>query len=145
MQAREIQSADPAARHRAIILVGATAAIGTALIYAATSRQAQLIAWLEQHLDVALRFPAIGLAVGFALTAPLLGAAAYLFLHGRRVVVSRRWPPPGQSVVRDTPVTHGMMAVYRGRVLQILASAMALVGSAIPLLLWQLLRTLGAP
>jgi hypothetical protein len=55
---------------------------------------------------------------------------------------ARRFPPPGEPVVRDTPIRRGEAAVLSGRILQNLAVALALFVLLTPLALGWLLYLL---
>lgn len=49
-----------------------------------------------------------------------IGPACYLMVVGRRIIFSKRFPFPGQKVIRDTKIIEGKKAVRRGRMLFIL-------------------------
>ncbi|OHB64968.1 MAG: hypothetical protein A2Y77_09345 [Planctomycetes bacterium RBG_13_62_9] len=72
----------------------------------------------RQGPETTLRVVQVVIAVVFLGLVPF---SAYLYRYGRRAVRSRRMPPPGTRVVRDTRVFEGDAAVARGR----LAMAMA--------------------
>ena len=45
------------------------------------------------------------------------GPACYLMAVGRRIMVAKRFPWPGQKVIHDTKIIEGRKAVTKGRVL----------------------------
>jgi hypothetical protein len=75
--------------------------------------------------------------------APQFFVTYYLFTFGRRVVRAQRFPPPGQSVVRDTKIILSNEAVRRGRVLQCLAVAGAVIMCCMMFVVWRLLYVFG--
>ena len=46
-----------------------------------------------------------------------IGPAWYLIVIGRRIMVAKRAPWPGQKVIRDTKIIEGKKAVTRGKML----------------------------
>jgi hypothetical protein len=48
--------------------------------------------------------------------------AWYLIIVGRRIMVSKRAPYPGQKVIRNTKIIDGKKAVARGRILLLLGA-----------------------
>jgi hypothetical protein len=140
----EVQRADPAARRLAVVLVVAGALVGSLLIAGLERYRAPLYDWIlsdPQHRWQRLRLLFL-LSTG-VLSVPLLGFAAYLWMLGGRVVRAQRWPPPGQRVVRDTPVLHGRAAVWRGRTLRVLAACLGAAWALLWLLSWRLASMLG--
>jgi len=73
----------------------------------------------------------------------LAEVAAYLWLLGRKVLSAREFPPPGQRVIRDTPVVTGEAAVARGNQLRVLALGFGIASGVLGLLLWRLASTFG--
>jgi hypothetical protein len=65
-----------------------------------------------------------------------------LWRTGQSAMKARRFPPPGEPVVRDTPIRQGEEAVLSGRILQNLAVALALFVLLTPLALGWLLYLL---
>lgn len=63
-------------------------------------------------------------------------AAAYCWRLGGRMVKSRRFPPPGVPVIRDTPVLHDLDAERRGRRLQMCAVFLVAATCALTVQLW---------
>jgi hypothetical protein len=49
-----------------------------------------------------------------------IGPAWYLIVVGRKIMVSKRTPYPGQKVIHDTKIIEGEKAVTRGKILFIL-------------------------
>ena len=138
----EIQSADPVARRKAVLLTIAVAFSGLITIRGLTLYKSQLLQWLERNIDLLMQTPWMAVAAGFVLVLPLIFAAGYLFSFGRRVCEARRFPPPGYSVIRDTPVREGRSATNHGRIVQVLAVLLALSALTIPLMIWRVFTTL---
>ncbi len=62
-----------------------------------------------------------------------ISPACYLIVAGRRIMVSKRAPWPGQKVIRDTKIIEGKKAVARGKMLfflGILTIVMLIAGAA---------------
>ncbi len=133
----EVQRADPRARRRALLTVACATVAGLTLIALAERYRPVLEDWVTRDPD---QFRArLGFAtLAVALSGPLLGGAAYYWRLGRRIVRAETFPPPGLAVVRDTVVMHGRAARRRGRLIQLIAAALALVACAIPAMLWRL-------
>lgn len=141
----QIQRADPTTRRRLLIVLLVVLVVGGAVVW-----------WLERWLgDLTAEVAAdpdqlvekaeflLGVFV-LAFTVPLLLGAALIWRLGTRVVAAQRFPPPGTKVVRDTPVVSGAAARRRGEVLRVCAAAVAVGAIAVPLMLFQLIRSLGA-
>jgi hypothetical protein len=60
----------------------------------------------------------------------MLAPACYLIYVGRRIIVSRRMPYPGQKVIHDTKVFVEKKAVLRGRMLFYLGLAAIIIAFA---------------
>lgn len=132
----DIQPADPRARRLALLIVAVAAAAGFLLIGSAGSLQPDLEAWIAEEPRGRLRL--LMLAAILATSAPLLGFAAYFWGLGQRILRAQRYPPPGMTVVRDTPVVTGEAARRRGRIVRALAAAFAVIAVLLAGLLWQL-------
>lgn len=98
--------------------------------------------WLERNADSWIENPEILLVGALILVSPILALAAYLFQYGRRIGQARRVPPPGYAVVVDTKVLEGAPAVRRARLIVTIAAILFCAASALPLLLWQVFRSL---
>lgn len=139
----DIQKADPMARRRAFLILSVAAVIGAAGVLLFERYRAKLERLIEDHADVLLAHPAVAAAALVVLTLPLYAATIALWRLGAAVVTAQRFPPPGQPVVRNTVVLRGWKAVYRGRVIQVLASVLLLAGLSLPLVVWYILWSLG--
>lgn len=127
-----IQSADPAARNRAIWLVAAVVGVAGALAGASVLFEERFNPWVRDiAVDLVARPELLFIAL-FVMVLPLIGVSVYIWFQGGHIVKSRRMPYPGQKVIRDTPVIRGAIAVQRGRIIQVIAVVMGLVSLALP-------------
>src|SRR5215470_1926004 len=120
----EVRRADPAARRTAALVLVAGTCVGALLLVAFTRYRIPL------SKLVFLLVPAL-------LLAPLIALAVYLWALGGRVVRAREFPPPGLRVIRDTPIVMGERAVFRGRLLKVLALGCGIASAALAVLFWQ--------
>jgi len=89
-----------------------------------------VLPWGQRYLErqeprTALRIVQMVTAVVFLGLVPF---AIYLYWLGWRVVKSRRMPPPGTKVYRDTRIIEGDRAVARGRTIIALAVILLVLG-----------------
>ena len=140
----EMQRADPAARRRAMLCLVVGAIVGALLIVGFERYRLPLRDWiLSEPEQLAHRLRCLWLLCAVLLSAPLLSFAAYLWSLGRRVVRACQYPPPGQRVIRDTPILHGQPAVSRGRGCKLLAVCLGGACVLLWFLLWRLALVLG--
>lgn len=138
----KIQKADPAARRRSLLAVGIAGLVLFALLVGALLLgldRRELAGAIAAHLLAAPRHGVALVSIGVA---PVALYAIYMLVFGARVIRARRFPLPGQAVVRDTPIREGRAAVARGRLLQILAALLLLASLALPLIFARLLNSL---
>jgi hypothetical protein len=128
----EIQPADPAARARALWLVLVILILGGALLVALYFHEERISEWAREHLFQLAQQPTFLFLVAFVLMLPLVGAAVHVYRLAGRVVTSQRMPPPGQKVIKDTPIITGSKAVRQGRSMQVIAVLMAVIGILFP-------------
>jgi hypothetical protein len=139
----EILKSDPTTRRRALALIIAGALFGAVLIAGLAHFREPLREWLlsdPHRFSSRMRFALM--IVTAAISAPPLAMAGWLWAIARRVLRAGRFPPPGQRVIRDTPVLTGADAVIRGRILQVLAVCLAAVCAVMWLMYWQLVSLL---
>ncbi|MGH8251106.1 MAG: hypothetical protein ACREVI_10505 [Steroidobacteraceae bacterium] len=137
----EIQRADPVLRRRALIAAVAIAAVGWAAFFV-------LQAWLVDIRDADLADAREKLEQGlvwgsWAVALPVAMLAVYLWQLGARVLRAGRYPLPGASVIRDTPVLAGREARRRGIVLQALAVLLGLLIAVMLVSVHRLVARLG--
>lgn len=123
---REIQPADPVARARLLrrLLLPAILGLLLAAVLSTASRHWVPIAPVQWVYGLM----ALLLLIGILMMWPLRS----LWRSGRRAIEARRFPPPGEPVIRDTPVYRGEEALLRGRMLQALAAVLAAFVLATP-------------
>jgi hypothetical protein len=131
-----IQKADPAARARLLRWLVPFAGVGLLLAGALTLSADRLVA--QAPLQFVLGLLGLLLLIGIVMLWPL----RTLWRTGQSAMKARRFPPPGEPVVRDTPIRRGEEAVLSGRILQNLAVALALFVLLTPLALGWLLYLL---
>ena len=138
----EIQKADPVARKRSMLIFSFAALIGTGLVFLFERYRTALEQFFENNVDFLLKYPETIAAVFFLLMVPMSIAMIYLWRTGATIVSSRRFPPPGKPVVRDTLILSGTKAVYRGRIIQVLSLIVLSLCAALPLVFWYLFWSL---
>ncbi len=140
----DIQKADPAARRQAVPVIVIGALAGALLLAAMERYRLPLHDWLLSDPErFTRRLGLVSYLAAAALALPLLGFALYFWAFGVKVMRARRFPLPGQRVIRDTPVLEGRAAFARGRRLKVLAVCLGVAGAAFWLMLWRLVGALG--
>jgi hypothetical protein len=140
----EVQRADPVARRHAVWSLVIGAIVGALLIVGFERYRLPLQDWvLSEPEEVAPRLKLLLFLCAGLLSAPLLSFAAYLWWLGSRVLRAHQYPPPGQRVIRDTPMLHGPAAVSRGWGFKILAVCLGGACVGVWVLLWRLALLLG--
>jgi Ca2+/Na+ antiporter len=117
----KIQKADSQARTRAFAITFAVILSGICVMVLFERNQARLADWFLANMATIADNTGVVTAVVSACFAPFYLIAGYIFLIGHRVIDSRRYPPPGQRVIRDTKIMEGHAAVTRGRLLKVLS------------------------
>lgn len=139
-----VQRADPEARRKGIWIICVVMLLGFSAILAFEYVQEDFQTWLEANIDFLLDNTFVVFVASLLFVSPLLAVGIYLLLLGKRIVRTQRFPPPGQAVIRDTAVQEGQQAIWRGRVIQLLA--LLVLGSVvtIPIIMWYVFRSLNA-
>jgi hypothetical protein len=133
----------PAARRRALIVLGVCAVVGSLLILAFGRYRQTVFDWVVADPADARRrvslvfFVSVGL-----LTAPLFMFAAYLWSFGVKIIRTQSFPPPGHRAVTETASLAGADAVKRGRGFKALAVFLGFAALVLWVLLWLLARLL---
>ncbi len=138
-----VQAADPRAKRNAIWVICVATLLGVSAILAFDYYRDDLQYWLEKNIDYLLENTIIVFLLTLLLVSPILAAGTYFLLVGNRTVHARRFPPPGYSVYRETPVLEGQRGVRRGRIIQIISLILLCAAGTIPVIMWQLFRSLG--
>ena len=109
-------------RPRMPSIVALSFLMGIALILVCENLLPMLEAWIVRDPAKQIFRALVVLGVFCALlVSPPAGFGVYLWSFGRTVVRTKRFPPPGVAVIRDTPILQNQDAYRRGRLLQILA------------------------
>jgi len=141
----DVRRADSAFQRQIVLVVVVGMFVGALLIVGFEQYHIPLRDWiLSQPGALAERVKLVLLLLAAFLIAPLLVLAVYLWSLGGRVLRARAFPPPGLRVIRDTPVITGERAIFRGRLLKMLALACAIASVALGLLVWRLASLLSS-
>lgn len=136
--AARMRSADPGARRKALVALGAALAVGTALIGGRSWYSEPLATWLLE--DPALT-PSRGrlllLGTGALVIVPFGLFALYLWRLGARVIRDREFPPAGTVLLRDTEIVVGDAAVAHGRGLRAIAIVVVAAMLGLAVVLWR--------
>lgn len=124
------------ARRAAALILAVGTCVGALLIAAFMQYRIPLSDWVLA--DRAQRVELVFVILTALVSVPLLGLAGYLWSLGGRVVRAREFPPPGLRVIRDAPIVTGERAVFRGRLLKLLAIGCGTASIALAGLLWRL-------
>jgi hypothetical protein len=128
----QMQPADPQARTRAVWAILAIVILSGAFATGLHFQGEKLEQMAQQKLIELADRPAILFLVAFVAMIPLVGASIPVFRQAGRIIKSGRIPPPGQKVIKDTPIITGRKAIRQGRGLQVMAILMALFGLLVP-------------
>lgn len=138
-QEHEVQRAHPRARLIAISILVCGTVAGGVLILLAEAWAPEVRRWASEDPSLAPRRAGLILAfLGTAIVVPLVAFALYLWFLGRRILATKRFPPPFMMVIRDTPVVVDTQADARGRFAQAMAIVLALLAAAIVTFLYRL-------
>jgi len=135
MSEPEIQKADPSARRKALIIMLVGAMVGVPL-------SLNVEGWLKTNSELILSHPLILCAT---LALPLLVGAGWSWLLGCRIVASKKWPPPGMKVIKDTRVEIGDRAVRRGTAIRVLAGVLFAGACGMAIMIWLLVESVAKP
>jgi hypothetical protein len=137
-----IQSADPALRRRATLLLGAAAVVLIGffaaarywLVHASAGMStAQLVSTVQRVLAVCIALMVLC----------LLALGRHLLLRGRRIVRDRRYPAHDARTLRDTPISEGDAAVRIGNTSRLAGLAGCLLAIALAIAGWFWVAQLG--
>ncbi len=123
---KEIRRVDSDYRRRAMIklaaLYVAVAVFGAVVIIWGRPWMQSYLGALETR--IALRLLSCSMILVCLSFLPL---CAFLYLQGRKIILSECYPAPGVKVLRDTEVIRGQKAVNRGRLLVRIAITIAIL------------------
>ena len=132
----DLQRADPRARRHAVVAVTAGTIIGVLAIGTFTRYRSALERWLVEPADPVPRLRLLVFVLAAFVTIPSVGFAIYLWRLGARIVHTERFPLPGATVIRDTPITTGDKARRQGRLVQAAGVLIASTSVAMLLVFW---------
>jgi hypothetical protein len=139
-----IQKADPAARRKALVIILIGVIAGAFLIFGFQRCRTVLIDWLlSDQEQLAYRIRLFCFFIAVAGSVPLFAYSAYLWSYGCKVMRAQRFPLSSDRVVRDTPILEGKPAIYRGRVIKVLAALLAVFGVILFVALWRISSVIG--
>ena len=138
----EIQPADTKAKQKAIRILVVSTLVGACAILLFEYYRADIQAWLEDNIAILTQNTSVVFMVALVFISPILALCIYLFKLGVRIVQCKRFPPANYAVSRDTRVIEGSAAVRRGRLLQLLSIFLMITAGALPVIIWQIFRTL---
>jgi hypothetical protein len=139
----EIQPADRGLRKQTLVWLVLLTALGGAGLLA-------LHGWLDHRRHppypaaglLGLDLPGVFLILVAILCLLVIGLGILVWRMGAQVRAAARFPPPGQRVIRDTPILQGVAATRRGRLLQGLAVVLCLCALGLGIFTWRLLGLL---
>jgi hypothetical protein len=135
-----IDKADARGRTIVIAAVVTVVLIGVVILALGDSWRGALIAWiLRDPAKSRSRVVFVSIALAAAVILPVVGAAAYLWRFGIRVVRDRRFPPLGSWLIVDTVILEGVEAHQYGRLLQALAIGLGASGVVLAIMFWRLM------
>lgn len=121
----QIVEADRKCRTIILIVLVAFICIGAVLIQWVFPLATRYL--LELEPQKSLRILQVAISLVFLSVLPI---ALYIWLFGRKVVKSRRIPPPGTKVIKNTRIIEGPSATIRGRIVMLLALLLAMLAIA---------------
>ena len=129
-----IQAADPGERRRVLVFLAVMTLLGAAVF----SRFDDLAHWVIADPDHTV------VRINLLIATLLIPASAIIFVSlrlwrvGDQTLRARRYPPPGQKVIRDTAILEGPASKRRGRQLQWFSRLLATCVLLAPPMLWWL-------
>ncbi|MGV6806844.1 MAG: hypothetical protein ACWA5K_02945 [bacterium] len=131
----DIQPADPLARRLAIWVIIAALVFAVIIVLLIRGLEGALGVWIEANIEWLATNLWLVFVISLLFVSPLLIAGVYLYRLGGRIIVSRRIPPPGYAVARDTRIVVGRAAVIRGWIVKILSAFVVAATTLIPVFL----------
>ncbi len=139
----EIQTADPAARRRALLFVFLVVVVGLsalALVQSAVNDVRDLPGSLRPEA-IAQLILLLKLIVGGA-SVTFVATGLWLWRFAAKVLETRRFPPPGHAVLNDTKVLRGEAAKRRARLGIVLGGLLIVAAVAVFVIAWRLVALL---
>jgi hypothetical protein len=138
----EIQPADTKARQKAVRILVVSSLVGLCAILLFEYYRDDIQTWLEDNIAILTRNTSLVFIAALVFISPILALGNYLFKLGVRIIQCKRFPPANYAVSRDARVIEGSAAVRRGRLLQLLSIFLMITAGTLPVIIWQIFRTL---
>jgi hypothetical protein len=138
----EIQAADSGARKYILWLIVIVTIFALGALILSDRYESPFMDWLNSdaaRLEQKLNWVLIVFLVPLL---PLLVVIVYFWRFGSAVIGSRRFPPPGYSVIRDTPVIEGNKAKTRGALIKLIAIVLGFFLVGVPVMFWLVIRSM---
>jgi hypothetical protein len=127
----EIHAADPRARRTALAVFIAGLIVSTLVIVLFDRARPEIGRWVfAEPQQVAFRARIVLSVVAVIVVGPLIGFGTFFYRLGAATVRETRFPPTGTAMFYDAEVVSGHAARTRGRVLQVLAVTLFVLGIA---------------
>lgn len=141
----EIQSADPAARKKALLLVAVVAGVGAVVVWAFESAFTRIEGTMADNPIEAVANMVSTIRILAAMVAILtMTIAIWLALLSARILKAERFPPPGMAVIRDVRIIRGAPARIRAWIGFVVAGLCGVGSIVLPLMLLRLVRLITA-
>ena len=132
--AAEIQKADPEKRRNLILACVIACVAGGVLIVVYD----MLLSWAARDAGVEVQRVNVVIGSLLLLAIPVIAISRTIWMAGRDVVRTQRYPPPGMKVIRDTVVVTGAKARGYGSLMQVMSILFVVLSFAVPMVLWVL-------
>jgi len=130
--AAEIQKADPEKRRNLILACVIAWVAGGVLIVVYD----MLLSWAARDAGVEIQRLNVVIGSLLLLAIPVIAVSRTIWMAGRDVIRTQRYPPPGMKVIRDTVVVTGVKARRYGSLMQALSILFVVLSFAVPAVLW---------
>jgi hypothetical protein len=139
----EIQTADPAARRKAVLFVFLVTVVGLGVLALVQTAIGDLrdVPGAQRPEAVARLILLLKLIVGGA-SVTFVATGLWLWRFAGKVYQAERFPPPGHAVLNDMRVLRGMAAKRRARLGFLLGGLLIVAAVVVFLMAWRLIALL---